>query len=315
MKKIYALLLVAIPLLGFTLPAYADSPGQLAGGPDLYQVRNVTTNSAYSSSVSANCNDVVKYSVKLANSEFGELQNVTIKASLANGGMTASAVNSANQNTSVSGNVTVNHTNGNLNYIAGSTKNYDVNGNLIKNLPDGVTAGGVNKGTLNGSTREFVQFEAKVVCDAPPTQSLQCTVLNLTIVDQEKRQVRASVTGQALNGATISGYSINFGDGTTVNQQTADHTYAKDGSYNVVGYVSGTVNGNPATVTGAGCAQTAHINVTPPPKPPTPPTPTPETPVIGSVIPNTGAEGIAALVAGTSGLAAAGHQLFMRRRK
>lgn len=49
--------------------------------------------------------------------------------------------------------------------------------------------------------------------------------------------------------------------------------------------------------------------------PPTPtPTPTP-TPVIGSVIPNTGAEGIAALVAGTSGLAAAGHQLFMRRRK
>ena len=50
-----------------------------------------------------------------------------------------------------------------------------------------------------------------------------------------------------------------------------------------------------------------------PPKPPvTPPTTPPE---IGTSIPNTGAEGLAALTAGVSGLGAAAHQLYIRRRK
>ena len=92
----------------------------------------------------------------------------------------------------------------------------------------------------------------------------------------------------------------------------ADGTYLGDmnGCFQYSGYVTLTVKVNMDT----------PPQPPQPPKPtptptPTPPAPTPTTPVIGSVIPNTGAEGIVALVAGPSGLAAAGHQLFMRRRK
>ena len=171
MKKLYALLaaLVVVPMFAFASPVFADSPGSLATGPDLFQVKNVTTNGAYASSVSAACNETVKYSVKLSNSEFGLLTNVTLKASLAGGNMTASATNAANQNTSVSANVAVTVAQGGtLVYVPGSTINYDVNGGQIKVLADGITAGGVNKGNLNGSTREFVQFQAKVTCETPP---------------------------------------------------------------------------------------------------------------------------------------------------
>lgn len=168
MKKLYALVaaLVAVPMFAFAAPVFADSPGSLATGPDLYQVRNVTTNGSYASSASAACNETVKYSIKLANSEFGLLTNVIVKASLTGGNMTASATNAANQNTNVAANVAVTvPQNATLEYVAGSTVNLSANGGLIKNLSDGVTtANGVNKGELNGSTREFVQFQAKVKC-------------------------------------------------------------------------------------------------------------------------------------------------------
>lgn len=169
MKK-FALVAAAVavaPSLAFSAPVFADSPGQLASGPDLYQVRNVTKNTGYSSAVDATCGDVVKYSIKLANSEFGQLENVTVKAPLS-GTMTATATNAANQTTSVSGSVTVNTGKGNLSYVAGSTVNLNVSGGHIKNLADGITTTGVNKGSLKGSTREFVQFQAKVVCETTP---------------------------------------------------------------------------------------------------------------------------------------------------
>lgn len=176
MKKLFALAVAVFTAatVGFAVPAFADSPGQLGDGPDLYQVRNVTQNGGYGSSVTAACNETVKFSIKLSNVEFGLLTNVTVRAPL-NGTMTASATNAAGQNTSVSGNVTVNvPANGTLAYVAGSTVNLDVNGNLIRNLPDGITTGGVNKGNLNGSTREFVQFQAKVNCEeTPPPVNIQ----------------------------------------------------------------------------------------------------------------------------------------------
>jgi PKD repeat protein len=206
----------------------------------------------------------------------------------------------------------------NIEYVAGSAK-WTTNSGVVA-ISDNIVAGGASLGSINGCFQYsgYVTLTVKIKMDTPPkppTQSLLCSALNLTILNNEKRQVKATVAGQALNGATITGYSINFGDGTTVNQQTAEHTYAKDGSYKVVGYVSGTVDGKSATVTSAGCAQTAYINVTPPPTPEPTPTPTPETPVIGTSIPNTGAEGLAALTAGVSGLGAAAHQLYIRRRK
>src|ERR1700741_1670684 len=87
---------LAFSLVMFAAPAYAESDGQLAGGADIYQVRNVTQNTQYGSTASVACNETVKYSVKLSNTEFGLLSNVTVKANLANGSMTASATNAAN---------------------------------------------------------------------------------------------------------------------------------------------------------------------------------------------------------------------------
>lgn len=168
MKKfaLVAAALAVAPSLAFSAPVFADSPGSLASGPDLYQVKNVTKGSAYGSTATATCGDVVKYSIKLANSEFGLLKNVTVKAPLS-GSMIASATNAANQPTSVAASVAVNVEKGNLVYVPGSTQNLNVSGGLIKTLSDGITTSGVNKGDLNGSTREFVQFQAKVTCDTP----------------------------------------------------------------------------------------------------------------------------------------------------
>lgn len=167
-KLVFAAMTLAFSMFMFVAPVSAESDGQLAGGADIYQVRNVTKNTQYGSTVSATCNDVVKYSVKLSNTEFGLLSNVTVKASLANGSMTASATNAANATVTTSGNVTVTLDKGSLSYVAGSTQLFTVDGQLIKGLPDGVTAGGVNTGNLNGSTREFVQFQAKVTCETTP---------------------------------------------------------------------------------------------------------------------------------------------------
>lgn len=169
MKKLAILAAgVVLPLVLAVAPVSAESDGQLAGGADIYQVRNVTKNTQYGSTVSATCNDVVKYSVKLSNTEFGLLSNVTVKASLTDGTMTASATNAANATVTTSGKVTVTLDKGSLEFVSGSTQLYTVDGQLIKNLPDGVTSGGVNAGNLNGSTREFVQFQAKVSCPTTP---------------------------------------------------------------------------------------------------------------------------------------------------
>jgi hypothetical protein len=198
MKKLYALVaaLVAVPMFAFAMPVFADSPGSLATGPDLYQVRNVTKNGAYASNVSAACNETVKYSIKLANSEFGLLTNVIVKASLTGGNMTASATNAANQNTNVGANLTVTvPQNATLTYVAGSTVNLNANGGLIANLPDGITtANGVNKGNLNGSTREFVQFQAKVTCETPevPKDIKVCELATKKVITIKENQFDAT---------------------------------------------------------------------------------------------------------------------------
>lgn len=179
MKKLalFAAALAVAPSLAFTAPVFADSPGQLSNSPDFYKVKNETKGSAYGSSTTATCGDVVKYSVMIANSEFGMLSNVTVKTTLS-GNTIVSATNAANQPSSVSGNASVNVDKGNLVYVAGSTKNLKSDGTFIKSLADGITTSGVNKGSLTGSTAEFVQFQAKVECETPTTPG-QITVCDL----------------------------------------------------------------------------------------------------------------------------------------
>ena len=171
MKKLalFVAAIAAIPaLLGASV--FADSPGQLSNGTNNYKVRNVTKNGEYSQSIAATCGETVKYSITLSNSDFGLLKDLTVKANIASGAISASATNASNETTSVSGNAKVNLDKGTLAYIPGSTVRITSDGKTSTPQADGITAGGVNVGNLNGSTAIFVQFQAKVECrTTPPT--------------------------------------------------------------------------------------------------------------------------------------------------
>jgi len=169
MKKLAifaALVALVVPSL-FAPSAFAESPGQLAGGTNIYQVRNVTTNTEYSQTASVKCGETVKYSIKLSNTEYGLLSNINAKASLTSGTATVSATNSENETVTTSGKVTVTLEKGSLNYIAGSTQVVDADGKATV-VSDGITSTSVNVGTLNGSTHKYVQFQAKLSCPTAP---------------------------------------------------------------------------------------------------------------------------------------------------
>ncbi len=153
-------------------PVFAASPGQLAGG-DNYQVKNLTQGGAYADSVNATCNDEVQFSMQLSNTQFGALNDVTLKATLPSSGGTSTATATTHlggeSGTSDTASVTLG-ANQTINYEAGSTVLYDGGGNVIRTLGDGVVGGGVNIGTIEGSTTKFVNFKAKVNCKTPPEE-------------------------------------------------------------------------------------------------------------------------------------------------
>ncbi len=191
--------LAAAPSLAFVSPVFADSPGQLQTSADFYKVKNETKGTAYGSSVSATCGDTVKFSIFVANSEFGQLKDVTVKTTLA-GNTTVSATNAADAATTTSGSVSVNVTNGSLVYVAGSTKNLTSEGAAIKTLADGITTTGVNKGTLAGSTAEFVQFQAKVECETTEPKDIKvCDLASKTIITIKEDEFDASKHSKDLN--------------------------------------------------------------------------------------------------------------------
>ncbi len=162
--------IVPVPSIGGSV--FASSPGQIDGG-DIYRVKNVTQNSAFAATATAGKCEEVQYKVLLHNSGFGEVDNVTAKATLPSAGGTSTmkvTYDSNGPENSVSGTASLSLTTAkSVTYEAGSSQLLDANGNVIKALPDGVTGGGVNTGTLNGSTAEFVTFKAKTDCPTPPT--------------------------------------------------------------------------------------------------------------------------------------------------
>jgi hypothetical protein len=165
---------VIIPVVGFAGPALADSPGQIGGG-DIYRVKNVTKNTDFSDTATANACEELQYKVRLHNSRFGKVTNIVASASLPSAAGTTNTSNmTINYNsegpvTSVSDTATVTLSSAqSISYESGSTQLLDGDNNVVKSLADGVTAGGVNVGDLNGSTTEFVQFKAKVNCPTPP---------------------------------------------------------------------------------------------------------------------------------------------------
>ena len=167
-SKIAAVLAI-VPALVLSNPVSAASPGQLAGG-DNYVVKNVTKGSAYANTVSAACNDEVQYSMQLSNTQFGALENVTLRATLpgAGGISTATASTDLGGQSGTTDTATVNLTSGaNQTLQNGTTVLYDDAGHTLTTLDNTIATSGVNIGTLEGSTTKYVNFKAKVNCDTP----------------------------------------------------------------------------------------------------------------------------------------------------
>lgn len=156
--------------------------------------------------------------------------------------------------------------------------------------------------------RVIVTYDVKVVKETPPpVSSGDCKVTDVTI-DKTNRSVQAKVIGVTEN-ATIVGYKIDFGDGTVVNQQSASHTYAKDGTYVITGSVQVKyADGHTEWKTVDNCKKQVTF------KGGVPVTPvTPVTPPTG-ILPDTGAGSVAALFTATSIGAAMAYRVFIKRR-
>ncbi len=99
-----------------------------------------------------------------------------------------------------------------------------------------------------------------------PTPIYSCDLLTTNKIGENK--YRFTTTYTARNGATFKNVAYNYGDGTgvTTGSPTAEHTYTKDGTYNVTATVTFTVNGVDKTATSAACATQIEIA----PKPVTP---------------------------------------------
>lgn len=198
---------------------------------------------------------------------------------------------------------------------------------------------GANQTVSSAACTKSIEFKAGP--PPPAAQSITCSLLTLDAVNKEKKYVKVSVKGDAQN-TKIDTYSVNFGDGTIVDKQTAEHTYAKYGDYNIVATVTGMVDGEKKTVGGVSCTQTVSFKETPvacptnpslpendpkckpcptnpelnfdDPKCTTPVTPvTPVTPT-NPTLPNTGAGSVIGLMTGVSILGAVGHRFWLSKK-
>lgn len=312
-SKIAAALAV-VPVLAVSGPVFAGSPGQLAGG-DNYLVKNLTQNGSYANTISATCNDEVQYSMQLSNTQFGGLNNVILKATLptTGGTSTATATTDLGGTSGTSDSVTVNLGSGQtISLENGTTVLYDGSAHAIKTLPDTITTSGVNIGTLNGSTTEFVNFKAKVSCPTPPVVSLACTELSVVQIDRTRYDFTVKST---VANATVTSYVFTTKDAngtvvdtTTVTTSASSAVYhfnqANAGTYTI----SAVVNTDKGSANSNNCVK--QITVAAVPTTPETPAPTKAT-----SLPNTGAGDVIGLFAGASAAGTAAHAVVTRRRR
>lgn len=131
----------------------------------------------------------------------------------------------------------------------------------------------------------------------------ECT--SVTITKNSNREVTVNVATKATpeDKVRVKNYEYNFGDGTAkflTDKNVANHTYAKDGTYNINVVVTFSVNGADKTVT---CSNIVTFST-----PTTPVRPTP------TVLPDTGANSFYGLLAGISIVGALLHRLWTLRR-
>jgi|GEM_PF-2734043 hypothetical protein len=304
-------------------PALAESPGQLEGGSVVYEVKDVTSNGSYASTINANKCDELEYSIELDNDGYGSLSDVTVKANLpastsTSNTSTFSATTASGGISGTTGSTTVDLSSSqSITYMPGTTELFNSAGTVIETIPDSngiFSQNGFNVGGLIGSTTEFVNFKAEVNCPPvvpTPTPTGTCNLLSL-IGTEPTYTAGAKYT--VTNGASVKSVTFNWGDGTTVDGGTiangttvitsAPHTYTTPGTYKVVATVA--FNSTGAAVADSSCSAMVTI-----PKTPVTPTPTPPSTPVALV--NTGPGDVIAIFAVTTVIAAVAHRLYSRR--
>jgi uncharacterized repeat protein (TIGR01451 family) len=173
--------LTAISAVVFPSVAMAAGTGQIEQG-NIYRAKDLTTNSAFATTITGACGDTVAFRVRIHNTGPSTLTNVKAAATLnaASGTSHGSQISlSADNNlnnmvvTASSGVNTSSATT--ADYISGSTQLLGYSptpGNepVLRSLPDGILGGGVNIGSVGPLTpdTEEVQFQVKLNCASTP---------------------------------------------------------------------------------------------------------------------------------------------------
>ncbi|MDB5182411.1 MAG: exported protein of unknown function [Candidatus Saccharibacteria bacterium] len=136
----------------------------------------------------------------------------------------------------------------------------------------------------------------QALCKKPPVVSYTCDLLKVVQDTADKHKATFTFTTSQDATTKVSTYVIDFGDGSTpftTNQNPYTYTYAKEGTYNVVGKVNFVLaDSTPKNgVAGNKCIGTVTISSKPPVTPPT-------------VLPNTGAGSTIAIFGATTVLGA-----------
>lgn len=154
------------------------------------------------------------------------------------------------------------------------------------------------EGTGTVSDGADVTVERK--CEDTPTYV--CELLKIEKTTNRTIKITDFKTAQT-NGATFKNVVINWGDNTTpLTTNTAvgqTHTYANDGTYNIVATASFSVNGTDKTATSKSCEASVTFGTT---------TTTPPT-----TLPNTGASDIIGIFAAVTIAGAVAHRYFYGR--
>ncbi len=157
------------------------------------------------------------------------------------------------------------------------------------------------QGTVNDTANVNVNGPE---CKKPQNPAFSCDSATITTIGD--RQIRVNVNTTAINGAKVTSFSYNFGDGTApllTDQNPVEHTFANVGDFNVHVTTNFDVNGKVQTVDSDKCASTvsfASTTITPPTTP--------------TKLVNTGPGDVLGVFTGTSLAGAFLHRKWLSRR-
>jgi len=107
-------------------------------------------------------------------------------------------------------------------------------------------------------------------CEQPETPVYECSAVDILKTGERKIKVTVDASGSPADRVSITGYSYNFGDSSTFEgiENVVEHTYNKDGKYNIDVTVSFDVDGHVKSVD---CGGSVNFESLPPELPNTGP--------------------------------------------